>query len=237
MGQLDGKTAVVTGAARGIGLAAARQLDAAGARVVVLDRDGSGAKDCARGLRDGRAVEADISDYGSVAEALADVSRIDVLVNNAGWDFVQPFVDNDPALWDKLIGINLRGLFNMCHIALPKMSAGGRIVNVASDSARVGSPGEAVYSATKGGVIAFTKSLALEVAGIPMSVNCVSPGLTDTPLHAESGFDVAPIVDVTPMRRMATSDEVAEAVLFFASGPEFVTGQILSVSGGITMAG
>ncbi|HEV3000010.1 MAG TPA: SDR family oxidoreductase [Solirubrobacteraceae bacterium] len=240
---LAGRLAVVTGAGKGIGAAIARSLDAAGAALLLLDRDVDAARAVAADLADARAVCVDVADYEQVRSALEDVERIDVLVNNAGWDRVEPFLDNDPALWDTLIGINLRGPINLCHLALPRMGAGGRIVNVASDAGRVGSSGEAVYSACKGGVIALTKSLARESARSGVSVNCVCPGPTDTPLLAEikgpqgMGRTMDAIVKATPLRKLAAPEDVAAAVTFLAAGPDHITGQTLSVSGGLTMAG
>lgn len=242
MGQLDGRTAIVTGAGRGIGEAIARELDRAGARLVLLDLDLASAQALASELSSATARETDVSDYGQVVSAVSDIDRIDIVVNNAGWDTFQRFADNKPELWDKLIAVNLKGPINVCHAALPKMGPDGRIINIASEAARVGSRGEAVYSACKGGVISFTKSLAREIGRRHISVNCVSPGPTETPMMQEflrsggqSSMDA--VVAMTPMGRMATVEEIAQAVLFFASGPGFVTGQILSVSGGVTMAG
>ena len=234
--------AVVTGAAKGIGAAIARQLDATGASLLLLDRDLDGATEVAAGLSDARAALVDVSSYEDVRAALEGLERIDILVNNAGWDRVQPFLDNDPALWETLIAINLLGVVNLCHVALPLME-GGRIVNIASDAGRVGSSGEAVYSACKGGVIAFTKSLAREAARARVSVNCVCPGPAATPLMAEIRLDeraaktMDAVVRATPLRKLAQPDDVAAAVVFFATGPDHVTGQVLSVSGGLTMAG
>jgi 2-hydroxycyclohexanecarboxyl-CoA dehydrogenase len=235
--------AVVTGAAKGIGAAIAQALDAAGASVVLLDLDRAAATEVAGGLRDARAVAADVGDYEAVRAALEDVERIDVLVNNAGWDRVQPFLENDPALWDMLIAINLRGPINLCHLALPRMPPGGRIVNIASDAGRVGSSGETVYAACKGGVIALTKSVAREAARAGVSANCICPGPTDTPLLADikgpQGMErtMDAIVRATPLRKLAEPSDIAAAVTFLAAGPDHITGQVLSVSGGLTMAG
>lgn len=239
---LQGRKAIVTGGAKGIGRACVRRLTELGASVAVIDLD-------ATELPEAPVFAADVSDYRALAraveQAVAELSGMDLLVNNAGWDHVRPFADTDPALWDKLVDINLRGVFNAVHLALPLLAAadGGSIVTVASDAGRVGSSGEAVYSACKGGTIAFTKSIAREVARHGISVNCVCPGPTDTPLLGEIKRDeraaatMDAIVRATPTRRLAQPAEVAEAVSFFAAAPRHITGQVLSVSGGLTMAG
>lgn len=191
---LAGKAAVVTGGVKGIGAAIVARLAEQGARVLVIDRDAPAAL-----VNDVHYIQADIGDYAAVSAALADaVARfgaLDLVVNNAGWDKVQPFIDNEPALWDVLVRINLIGLFNMTHAALLIMRerGGGRIVNIASDAGRVGSSGEAAYSACKGGAIAFTKSIAREAARFGVLVNAVCPGPTDTPLMDEMRSD--PSVD------------------------------------------
>jgi 2-hydroxycyclohexanecarboxyl-CoA dehydrogenase len=242
---LEGRVCVVTGGAKGIGEAVSRLLAGRGGEVLVVDRDAEATRRLVEELPGARASIVDVADYDAVSAALAELDRVDLLVNNAGWDRVEPFLENDPSLWDRLFSINLRGLFNFCHLAAPKMidSGGGRIVNVASDAGRVGSSGEAVYSACKGGTIAFTKSLARELARGRIAVNCVCPGPTDTALMAEIKTDekaartMDAVVRATPARRLARPGEIAEAVAFFATGPEHVTGQVLSVSGGLTMAG
>ena len=240
---LAGKRAVVTGGVKGIGAAITSRLAGRGAQVLVMDRDAPA--DPIEGVD---YVQADIGDYAAVSAALGQaVSRfggLDLVVNNAGWDKVEPFIDNHPALWDTLVRINLIGLFNMTHAALLIMRerGGGRIVNIASDAGRVGSSGEAAYSACKGGAIAFTKSIAREAARHGVLVNAVCPGPTDTPLLAEMRSDpsvdrlMEAIVRSTPLRKLAQPDDIAAAVLYFASEPGHVTGQALSVSGGLTMA-
>jgi 2-hydroxycyclohexanecarboxyl-CoA dehydrogenase len=238
-------TALVTGGAKGIGAAISRRFAADGMLVVLADRDAEAARALAAELPNARAVVVDVTDHDAVVAAVAEAGPLDVLVNNAGWDKVQPFLDNDPTLWDVLLAVNLKGLFSFCQAALPGMAerGGGRIVNVASDAGRVGSSGEVVYSACKGGVIAFTKALAREAARHAVTVNCVCPGPTDTPLLAEIKEDeraartMDAVVRATPLRRLAEPDEIAAAVGFFATGPGHVTGQVLSVSGGLTMAG
>lgn len=240
---LGGRVALVTGGAKGIGAAIVEALLARGARVAVMDRDELPA-DSAHAH-----VVTDVSDYAGVHEAFRSITeRIgapDIVVNNAGWDRVQPFLDSEPALWRKLVDINLLGVFNVIHAALPAMRerGSGRIINIASDAGRVGSSGEAVYSACKGGVIAFTKAIARESAGWNVLVNCVCPGPTDTPLLTEMRSDgnvdrlMASIVRSTPLRKLARPGDVAAAVCYFAEEPGHVTGQVLSVSGGLTMAG
>lgn len=246
---MEGQVAIVTGGARGIGAAVGARLAVLGASVGILDLDEGAARETAASLPKAMGLGADVGDYQSVTAAIERAAdqwgRIDVLVNNAGWDRLEPFMRNDPSLWERLISVNLKGVLNASHAVLPHMVSreSGRIVNVASDAGRVGSSLEAVYSACKGGVIAFTKSLAREVARHSISVNCVCPGPTDTPLMSEIRSEpdgeqvIDAIVRATPLRRLATPEEVAAAVAFFASGPAFITGQILSVSGGLTMAG
>lgn len=195
-------------------------------------------------------VEADITDFGQVRRAVETASDrlgpIHTLVNNAGWDKVEPFTDNTAETWDKVIAINLRGPIHCSRAVLDGMIAGGggKIVFISSDAARVGSTGEAVYSACKGGVVSFAKTLAREMARHAINVNVVCPGPTDTPLldGIKSGPKGAAVIEAIkrsiPFRRLGTSDEVAAAVAFFASSDaDFITGQVLSVSGGLTMAG
>lgn len=242
---MNGRVCVITGGAKGIGEAISRQVAARGGRALIVDRDAEAAAALAADLAAAVAIAVDVSDYEAVGAALAELERVDLLVNNAGWDRVQPFLKNEPALWDQLLAINLKGVFNFAHLVVPKMieAGGGRIVNIASDAGRVGSSGEAVYSACKGGTIAFTKSLARECARHRITVNCVCPGPTDTALMAEIKQDekaartMDAIVAATPLRRLGRPEEIAEAVLFFATGPEHMTGQVVSVSGGLTMAG
>ena len=240
---LAGRAAIVTGGVKGIGAAIVAQLRARGADVLVIDRDQPGLRE--EGVH---YVQADIGDYPAVSAAVGQAverfGSLDLVVNNAGWDRVQPFLDNEPALWDVLVRVNLIGLFNVTHAALLVMRerGGGRIVNIASDAGRVGSSGEAAYSACKGGAIAFTKSIAREVARYDILVNAVCPGPADTPLMAEMRSEAAvdrlmeAIVRATPLRKFAKPEDVAAAVLYFATEPGHVTGQALSVSGGLTMA-
>jgi 2-hydroxycyclohexanecarboxyl-CoA dehydrogenase len=194
----------------------------------------------------GRALIFDISDYAAAKKALGN-ETIDILVNNAGWDRFQNFADTKPQEWEALIDINLRGPLNMHHLVLPQMLARGRgrIVNISSDAARVGSSGEAVYSACKGGIISFSKTLAREVARKDITVNVVCPGPTDTPIlrgflgEGEAGQKVYDaLVRSTPMKRVGQPDDIPGIVAFLASDEAgFITGQVISVSGGLTMAG
>lgn len=249
---LHGKTAFVTGAARGIGAAIATRLATEGAAVAVCDLDVSTARVLAAELSsstDARvcALELDVSSRASVVDAVdeaeASLGAIDVLVNNAGIDVIKPFVESTEDEWDRIIAVNLRGPINTCHVLFPRMTerGGGAIVNISSEAARVGSSGEAVYSAAKGGVIALTKTLAREGARYGIRVNCVSPGPTDTALLAQVN-DVNPklyeaLARSIPMRRVAQPEEIAPMVAFLASDDAgFVTGQTVSVSGGMSMA-
>lgn len=244
MGKLDEKIAIVTGAGQGIGRAIAEKLAAEGATVVVSDVNETTATETA-GTIGGVAVPADVTDPTSVTAMVTRAherfGRIDVLVNNAGWDKAGPFVDSDPADWDRLIAINLYGVLHTSKAVLPLMAAqgGGAVVNIASDAGRVGSSGEAVYSAAKGGVIAFTKSTAREMARAHVNVNCVCPGPADTALFASfAGPKLREaLVKAIPFRRLAEPGDVANAVAFLASDEAtYITGQTVSVSGGLTMS-
>ncbi len=254
MSNLAGQVVVVTGAGSGIGRAIAERLGAAGAAVAVLDRNLAGARETVdlieRSKARGLAVEADITSLAAVKAAFESVraafGAITILVNNAGWDHIEPFVDNSPELWDRLIDINLKGPIYCTRTVIDEMIGAGRgkIISISSDGARVGSTGEAVYSACKGGVISFSKTLARELARYHINVNVVCPGPTDTALIAEivSRPDGAKIIEAmtraVPFRRLAKPQEIAAAVAFFASpDSDFITGQVLSVSGGLTMAG
>jgi 2-hydroxycyclohexanecarboxyl-CoA dehydrogenase len=244
-----GKTAVVTGAASGIGRATAEAFAHAGARVLLADiNDESGEAIAAALNAQGFAADyfhVDITDAQSLEAfrqaALGNDANVDIVANVAGWGKTEPFVENKPEFWRKLIDLNFLGTVMVTRAFVESMMArrSGRIVCVASDAGRVGSLGETVYSGTKGGVIAFVKALAREMARYDVTVNCVCPGPTDTPLMAAVPDKIKEaFARVTPMRRLARPSEVADAILFFA-GPQsqFVTGQVLSVSGGLTMAG
>ena len=246
---LDGRVAFVTGAGRGMGRAIAERLAAEGARLAVTDIDKDAAAAVAAELGgDACAAHVDVTDAGSVGAAVEEVTGllgpIDVLVNNAGWDKMAPFVDTDEDLWDRLIAINLKGVLHTCRAIVPQMTERrtGRIVNISSDAGRVGSTGEAVYSATKGGIIAFSKTLAREVARHGLTVNVVCPGPTDTPLLSEmvgAGNDklITSLQRAIPLGRLGRPEDIAAAVAFLASDDaSFITGQTLSVSGGLTMS-
>jgi 2-hydroxycyclohexanecarboxyl-CoA dehydrogenase len=249
--QLTSKTAVVTGAARGIGAAIAKRLATEGARVVIGDLDPVAADKVAEEIttRDHAAFSyaLDVSDLDSVSTFVEHVHKehghIDILVNNAGIDRIQPFLESEAATWDRLLAVNFRGTVAMCHVVAAEMTkrGRGRIVNIASDAGRVGASGEVVYSGTKGGVIAFSKALAREVARYGVTVNVVCPGPTDTPLLDQVAEASQKLYDSIarsiPLRRIATPEDIAPAVAFFASDEAaYITGQTLSVSGGLTMA-
>jgi 2-hydroxycyclohexanecarboxyl-CoA dehydrogenase len=248
--RLDNKVALVTGGASGIGKATVFALARAGARVFCADvNEAGGAAVAAEAGGADLKVEylkLDVTDAASIdacAKAALDRAggRVDVLVNAAGWGRAEPFIQNPPEFWEKVIALNLMGPIRLTRQLLQPMfdAHAGKIVNVASDAGRVGSLGETVYSAAKGGLIAFTKGLAREAARFSVNVNCVCPGPTDTPL-----YNVVPeklreaFVKAIPFRRIGKPDEVADAILFFASGhSDYITGQVLSVSGGLTMSG
>jgi 2-hydroxycyclohexanecarboxyl-CoA dehydrogenase len=241
------KTVLVTGAASGIGLATATAFAQAGARVILTDINADAGAKALAGLKaaDGKAafLQMDVTRLASAesvaAQVRADFGRLDVLVNAAGWDIIQPFMDNTPEYWEKIVALNFMGPINVARAMLPLLieSGSGRIVNVGSDAGRVGSYGETVYAGAKGGIVAFTKSLAREVTRKQVRVNCVCPGPTDTPLFATQPEKMQQaLIGAIPMKRLGKPSEVADAVLFFASDrSSFVTGQVLSVSGGLTM--
>ena len=255
------QTVIVTGGAGGIGGATCRRFAEAGAQVAVFDMNLAAAQKVAAEIvaAGGRAAafQCDITDRAqvdaAVAAAIEQLGPIDVLINNAGWDVFKPFTKTVPAEWDKLIAINLTGALHMHHAVLPGMVArskadgwrGARIVNIASDAARVGSSGEAVYAACKGGLVAFSKTLAREHARHGITVNVVCPGPTDTALFAdykEGAGDPAKLEEAfrraIPLGRIGQPDDLPGAILFFASRDAgYITGQVLSVSGGLTMNG
>jgi 2-hydroxycyclohexanecarboxyl-CoA dehydrogenase len=248
MGKLEGKIAIVTGAGQGIGRGIAEKLAAEGATVAVTDVNETTAKETADAIGgDAVGIRADVTSRESVEAMVAQVhrqfGRIDVLVNNAGWDKAGPFVDSAPADWDRVIAINLYGVLHTCKAVLPIMAKQGfgSVVNLASDAGRVGSSGEAVYSAAKGGVIAFTKAIAREMARHQVNANAVCPGPTDTALFASMGGDNPKLRDALtkaiPFRRLAQPADLANVVAFLASDEaSYVTGQTVSVSGGLTMS-
>jgi 2-hydroxycyclohexanecarboxyl-CoA dehydrogenase len=245
--QLEGKTALVTGGASGIGKATVLEFARCGAQVICADIDAAKAAEVLKEMGNPRVdfVAVDLSDPISTrrcaAEALKRHPRLDILVNAAGWNDIQPFVENSPDYMERVIAINLSGPLHLTQALLPAMiaAAKGKIVNVSSDAGRVGSTGETTYAAAKGGVIAFTKSLAREVARYSINVNCVCPGPTDTPmLQSRPEKLKEAFVRAIPFRRFAKPKEIADAILFFASSrSDYITGQVLSVSGGLTFAG
>ena len=255
MQRFDGKTVIVTGGGGGIGGATCRRFASEGAQVAVFDMNLEAAEKVAADIRAGggqaAAFACNITDRAQVDAAVAaaqtQLGPIAVLVNNAGWDVFKPFLKTVPAEWEKLIAINLTGALHMLHAVLPGMVERkyGRIVNVASDAARGGSSGEAVYSACKGGLVALSKTLAREHARQSITVNVVCPGPTDTALLAgvaEGARDPAKLIEAfrsaIPLGRLGQGDDLASAIAVFGSDDAgFVTGQVLSVSGGLTMHG
>jgi len=249
--RLRDKVAVVTGAASGIGRAIALTLGAEGARVAVLDLDQAGAVAVAAQIVDAKGDahpwQVDVAEPARVEAVVGEVvarwGTVHVLVNCAGWDRPMPFVETTPDFWDKILGINLKGPIACTRAVLPAMIAQGygKIVSIASDAGRVGSTGEAVYSAAKGGLIAFTKTIARETARHRINVNCVCPGPSDTPLFKKEFAGPSPklaesLKRVIPWGRLGTPDDIAPAVVFLASDDAaYITGQTLSVSGGLTM--
>ncbi|MEX3951541.1 2-hydroxycyclohexanecarboxyl-CoA dehydrogenase [Paraburkholderia sp. EG287B] len=255
MRKLEGKTVVVTGGGGGIGGATCRRFAAEGARVAVLDLSLDAALKVAEEIHEkggqALALRCDITNRAEVETALeqaqAQLGPVDVLVNNAGWDVFRPFTKTEPAQWDKLIAINLTGALHMHHAVLPGMveRKRGRIINIASDAARVGSSGEAVYAACKGGLVAFSKTIAREHARHGITVNVVCPGPTDTALFAEykeGAGNPEKLLEAfqrsIPLGRIGQPDDLPGAIVFFASDDaNYITGQVLSVSGGLTMGG
>lgn len=244
--RLEGRKALVTGGASGIGAAISRRLAAEGAEVTVGDINEDGAEEIA-GEIDGTAVKLDVTSLDSAREAIASAGTLDILVNNAGTDEFGFFVDTTPEQWQRVLGVNLNGVLHCTHAAFPAMQKAryGRIVNIASEAGRIGSKGSAVYSAAKGGVIAFTKVMAREGARFGINVNGIAPGPIETPLlmqALEFGDIGQKVIDNmkagTQLRRMGQPEEVAAAAAFLASDDaSYVTGEILGVSGGMGMVG
>ena len=252
---LEGKTVIVTGGGGGIGRAVCQRFAEERCQVAALDRDVQAARATAEGIqaRGGRAraYGADITDYAAITDTVAaiesDLGTPGVLVNNAGFDRFAPFLKTDPGLWDQLIAVNLTGALNMHHVVLPRMVAagGGKVVNVASDAARVGSSGEAVYAACKAGLVGFSKTVARELASKNVCLNVVCPGPTDTALLqgvAASAPNPEKLLEAfrnaVPMKRLAQPEDYPGIIALLASDDaNFITGQVISVSGGLTMAG
>lgn len=250
MFSLKGKVAVVTGGGQGIGQACCIAFARQGADVVILDRIFERTDLVKEQIEEigQRAVafHVDVTKLTEVTEAVRKIintlGKIDIWVNNAGWDKVQPFIESSQENWDRIIAVNLSGTIFCCHTVLKHMvvQGGGKIINIGADAGRAGNPGEAIYSAAKGGVIAFTKTLALEHARSNINVNCICPGATDTPLLARleevnhPAFEA--LLKATPWGRLGKPEEIAAAVVFLASEEaSFITGQTLSVNGGLFM--
>ena len=251
---MSNRVALVTGGAQGIGKGIATTLGEQGFRVAVADLNLGVAEETAKKISaaggEAIAVEVDVTSLSSVQAAVAAVEQglgpVEVVVNNAGWDDFMLFVDTDEAFWDKILDINYKGALRVVHTVVPGMMERGfgRVINIGSDAGRVGSSLEAVYSGAKGGIIAFTKTLAREVATKGVTANTVCPGPTDTPAlrkFADGAGDAEKVIGgmtrAVPMKRLGTPADIGPAVAFFASdGAGFVTGQTLSVSGGLTMA-
>jgi 2-hydroxycyclohexanecarboxyl-CoA dehydrogenase len=246
---LSGQRVLLTGGGSGIGRATAVRLAEEGCQVGIVDIDEAGAHDTASRCN-GRALvlRTDITDRVQVAAAVARFEAegpIDLLANIAGWDVMRNFLDTDPTLWDRIIAINLYGPLHMHHVVLPRMVArgSGRVVNVSSDAGRVGSSGEAVYAACKGGIIAFTKTMARELARSGITLNVVCPGPTDTPLFdavraaSPEGAKIgAAMARAIPLKRIGVPDDYPGTIAFLLSDDAaYITGQVISVSGGLTM--
>lgn len=252
---LKDKVAIVTGGGGGIGRAIALRLAEEGTRVGIIDLNAQAAAETVR-LVDAAGSRAaqqplDITDYDAVVRGVAalehDLGSADILINNAGWDRASSFLDSTPELWQKLLAVNLTGPLNLHHVVLRGMAdrRRGRVVNIASDAARVGSSGEAVYAAAKAGVVALTKTVARELAHLRITLNAVCPGPTDTALFAhfagsgEQGQKLrAALERAIPFKRLAQPEDIAGLVAFLASDEAgYITGQVVSVSGGLTMCG
>jgi 2-hydroxycyclohexanecarboxyl-CoA dehydrogenase len=251
---LKDRAVIVTGGANGIGAAIARRLAEEGCAVGIFDLDAAAGEKVTSEVKAGGGRASlhvvDITDYDAVAGAVASFESafgpVSFLVNNAGWDRAANFLDTTPDFWRKVVAINLFGPLNMNHVVLRGMAARGfgRVVNIASDAGRVGSSGEAVYSACKGGVIAFTKTLARELVGKGVILNTICPGPTDTAILRSflEGPDGARIAEglkrAIPMRRLGAPEDYPGLVAFFLSDDAaYITGQTISVSGGLTMHG
>ena len=237
-----GRAVLITGGAKGIGAALVRAFSREGARVVFIDRDAAAGADLAR--ETGATFEqADVTDYPALQRIIAAHGPFDTLVNNAGVDQHAFFTETKPEDWGRLVGVNLGSVFGTTHLCLPAMQQAefGRIVNIASEAARLGSRGGAVYAAAKAGVIGFTKSIARENARYAITANVVAPGPIDTPMlqHAvaEGGEKLLDVMrGLTLLRRLGTPEEVAGAVLFLASpASSYLVGETIAVNGGLLM--
>ncbi|TNC93667.1 MAG: 2-hydroxycyclohexanecarboxyl-CoA dehydrogenase [Stygiobacter sp.] len=255
MKDLKGRVAIVTGAAGGIGQAICERFVEEDVKLVAADVNREALSKLAAELsaKGGEVfpLAFDITDFDAVSAAVEQAhghfGQIDILVNNAGWDIAKPFLETDPALWDKIISINLRGPLNLHKAVMPYMVAngGGKVINIASDAGRVGSSGESVYAACKGGLIAFSKTIARENARDNVRVNVVCPGPTDTALlrsfvgEGEYGQKIYDkLQKAIPLKRLGQPGDIPGMVAFFASSDaDFITGQVISVSGGLTMHG
>ncbi|WP_169566020.1 glucose 1-dehydrogenase [Sneathiella limimaris] len=248
---LEGKKVIVTGGGGGLGTAICKRLSEAGCTVGVFDLNGDAAQKTADQLSSAGAYAVDISDFDAVKKGVAEFEETfgptDVLVNNAGWDKVGNFLDTDKALWEKIVGINLWGPLHMTHAVASGMSerGTGKIITIASDAARVGSSGEGVYSACKGGMVAFSKTLARELARKNINVNVICPGPSDTAIlndfvgEGEMGQKIYEgLKRAIPFKRLGQPEDFGGIVAFLASEESnYITGQVISVSGGLTMAG
>jgi 2-hydroxycyclohexanecarboxyl-CoA dehydrogenase len=252
---MTARVAFVTGGAQGIGAGISEALGSNGFHVAVADLNLDAAQETVARITDagGRAfaVHVDVTDtesvIGAVKTVAAELGEIEIAVNNAGWDDFMPFVETNEDFWNRILDINFKGALRVCHNVVPGMveRGFGRVINIGSDAGRVGSSLEAVYSGAKGGIIAISKTLAREVATKGVTVNTVCPGPTDTPALRKfadsSGQDADKVLGgmtrSVPMKRLAKPSDIAAAVAFFASdAAEYITGQTLSVSGGLTMA-
>ena len=248
---LDGKKVIVTGGASGIGRAICLRLAAEGCHVGILDLDADGGNEVVNEILSSggisKSVICDISDYGAVQQSVQKIESwsgpTDVLVNNAGWDKANRFLDTEPSFWQKVININYLGPLNMCHVIASQMAErrSGAIINISSDAGRVGSSGEAVYAGCKGAIIAFGKTLARELARGGVTVNTICPGPTDTPFLQgvdDTGKLQEALKKAIPKKRLGEPEDYPGMIAFLASDDAtYITGQVISISGGLTMHG